>query len=52
MIDWTKPNGASITTNELTATIAKAEAMGWKRKEAVKKTRAKTRAKSKKTSIE
>ncbi len=52
MIDWTKPNGTTITTNELTATIAKAEAMGWKRKNVAKKTRAKSKAKSKTTSVE
>jgi len=52
MIDWIKPNGTTITTNELTATIAKAESMGWKRKNAVKKTRAKAKAKSKTTSID
>ena len=36
MINWTKPNGMAITTNEMDVTIAYAEKLGWKR---VKQTR-------------
>ena len=32
MITWGKPSGAEIQTNDLPATIATAEGLGWKRK--------------------
>lgn len=31
---WIKPNGTEIETNDLPATIAYAESLGWKRKAA------------------
>ncbi len=37
MITWTKPNGLEIETNDMPATIAKCESLGWKRKKAKKK---------------
>jgi len=39
MIEWKKPSGTKITTNECKATVEQAKALGWKRtrKTAVKK---------------
>jgi hypothetical protein len=31
MIKWTKPSGVEVETNELKATIAYCESLGWKR---------------------
>jgi hypothetical protein len=36
MIEWTKPNGSNITTNEEKASIIEAEKLGWKRSNEVK----------------
>ena len=37
-IKWIRPSGASIETNDADGTIAYAEAQGWKRASAAKKT--------------
>lgn len=31
MIDWTKPNGTTITTNDREATVAYCHQLGWQR---------------------
>lgn len=34
-MDWTKPNGSEITTNDLPATVEYCLSLGWERKDAV-----------------
>lgn len=36
MIEWTKPSGSKITTNESEASIIKAVELGWTRSEEAK----------------
>ena len=32
MVDWVKKDGTKVQTNDMAATIAAAESLGWKRK--------------------